>query len=397
VICLLIGKVWPEPTSSAAGRRTLDVITALSMAGWRVHCACAAHPGEHAADLSALGVTSHPVAVNDSRFDTWIAALAPDLVIFDRFMTEEQFGWRVARCCPEALRVLDTSDLHCLRLARQAALRDNTPPELINETALREIAAIYRSDCTLMISEYEIDRLREDFSIAGELLAYWPFSVSLGAPVAGFAERSHCMMIGSFLHPPNLDAVRWCREAIWPLLREALPEAELHLYGSYGERFAGELHAPQAGVFFKGRAGDALETMADYRLNLAPLRYGAGLKGKVFDGFLSGTPTVMTPIAAEGITLGGAWGQAEPEAFAAEAVRLYASAEAWQRRQAAERALCQDRFNAQYWQPRLSAIIEEALREKAARRKRNFIGQVLQHHHHRSTEYMSRWIEAKNQ
>ena len=122
--CLIIGKVWPEPTSTAAGRRTYDVIKALQLGYWQVHFASAAQRGEHALDLKAIGVTTHEITVNDAAFDPWVEALAPQVVIFDRFMTEEQFGWRVAQRCPEAVRVLDTSDLHCLRLAREQVIQE---------------------------------------------------------------------------------------------------------------------------------------------------------------------------------------------------------------------------------------------------------------------------------
>lgn len=395
--CLIIGKVWPEPSSTAAGRRTCDIITALQLEGWQLHFACSAQQGAHALDLALLNVQTHRIAVNDAGFDSWVQTLAPDVVIFDRFMTEEQFGWRVAQHCPQALRVLDTSDLHCLRLARQEALKHGGVPQLHNETALREIASIYRSDLTLMISDFEMQVLQREFSIAEDLLAYWPFAVPPLAEPASVEARQHFILIGSFLHPPNLDAARWCKQSIWPQIRAALPQAELHCYGSYGDRYAGELHAPKQGFHFRGRAEDALQTMAQYRINLAPLRYGAGLKGKVFDGFQSGTPTVMTPIAAEGIGPLADWSHAEPEAFVAAAVQLYRDASAWQARQAAERALCEARFSAAHWQPQLVQTLRQAIESRESRRQQNFIGQMLQHHHHRSTEFMSRWIEAKNQ
>jgi O-antigen biosynthesis protein len=395
VDCLIIGKVWPEPGSTAAGRRTQDIVLSLSAAGWKIHFASAAQPGTHALDLEALGVTTQRVEINASGFDSWIKELAPDVVIFDRFMTEEQFGWRVAAHCPDALRVLDTSDLHCLRIAREQALKTGQAQNLSNETALREIASIYRSDLSLMISQYELELLCGQFALSEDLIDYWPFSVDPAEATLGFAERAHFMMIGSFLHPPNLDAARWCRECIWPIIRKALPETELHLYGSYGERFASELHAPDSGFHFKGRAEDSLQTMLQYRLNLAPLRYGAGLKGKVFDGFLTATPTVMTPIAAEGIASGEGWAQPTPEAFAKQAIELYSDSQIWRARQVQERQLCQERFDPVTWRPRLPQLLASALEERAARRQRNFIGQMLRHHHHRSTEFMSRWIEAK--
>ena len=221
--------------------------------------------------------------VNDAAFDAWIAELQPEVVIFDRFMTEEQFGWRVAQLCPGTLRVLDTSDLHCLRKAREQVVLRGGSLDVFNELALREIAAIHRCDLSLMISEYEQALLHEVFGVPQTQIAYWPFFVSLPRTVPGYRERANCIMIGSFLHAPNLDAARWCATAeIWPRVQAALPGLELHLYGSYGDKYAAELHQPSLGIHYRGRADDALQTMQRYRLNLAPLRFGAGLKGKLF-------------------------------------------------------------------------------------------------------------------
>ena len=394
--CLIIGKVWPEPTSTAAGRRTYDVIKALQLGCWQIHFACTAQRGEYALDLRAIGVKTHEIKVNDSAFDLWVEALAPCVVIFDRFMTEEQFGWRVAQRCPEAVRVLDTSDLHSLRLAREEVIKSGEALNLKNETALREIAAIYRSDLTLMISEFEMEILSDEFGINDSLLAYWPFSIEFSDECVIFENRKDFILIGSFLHPPNLDAARWCMAEIWPLIRQQLPEAELHCYGSYGDRFASELHAPKNGFCFKGRTEDVLAIMKRYRVNLAPLRYGAGLKGKVFDGFKTGTPTLMTPIAAEGISTNQGWAHAEAIDFANAALQLYREPEAWRIRQCEERALCQDRFNSADWLPRLVEIIQYVISKKDQLREQNFIGKMLRHHQHRSTEFMSRWIEHKN-
>jgi len=209
---------------------------------------CAAQPSPYSLDLDALGVDAHSVQPNDSGFDAWIAEMAPDVVVFDRFMIEEQFGWRVEQACPQALRVLDTSDLHCLREARQAQLKQGGALDLCNEIALREIAAIHRSDLTLMISEYEMEVLREVFAVPEAQIAYWPFGLEQSdSECVAFEARQHFIMIGSFMHPPNVDAARWCKQAIWPHIRKALPDAELHCYGSYGDKYKGELHAPKAG------------------------------------------------------------------------------------------------------------------------------------------------------
>ena len=399
--CLIIGKVWPEPTSTAAGRRTLDILLSLQAAGWKLSYASSAQAGPHSLDMAVMGIAIHTIQLNDSGFDIWLSKLAPDVVIFDRFMIEEQFGWRVEKVCPEALRVLDTVDLHCLRDARHQQLKTGTPLDLFNDMALREIASIHRSDLTLKISEFETQLLKDVFSIADQQLAYWPFVLNSAVRESvSFETRQHFIMIGSFQHAPNLDAARWCKQVIWPLIHRALPTAELHLYGSYGDKYAGELNAPKASFHFKGRAEDALETMQQYRVNLAPLRFGAGLKGKLFDGFETGTPGVTTPVGAEGISSAEcAWGCAvsdAPEVIAETAIQLYQDVMLWNHVQDCGQRIVEQRFSRGYWFDRLPQILVGARDRLEVNRKANFVGSLLRHHHHRSTEFMSRWIEAKN-
>ena len=98
---------------------------------------------DHKADLDELGIDNHAIELNSSSFDSVIASIAPDVVIFDRYMTEEQFSWRVKEACPNALRVLNTEDLHSLRQARLDAVKthcDAAKANLNSELAQREIA-----------------------------------------------------------------------------------------------------------------------------------------------------------------------------------------------------------------------------------------------------------------
>ena len=322
------------------------------------------------------------------------------MVLFDRFMIEEQFGWRVEKFCPAALRVLDTSDLHCLREARRFQVESGKAFNIHNEIALREVAAIHRSDLSLLIADYELKLLGEEFNIPEQQLAYLPFWLELHkTELNAFESRRNFMMIGSFMHAPNVDALRWFKQAIWPLVREQLPETELHCYGAYGDDYKKELHAPEDGFVYKGRAKNALNTLRKYRVNCVPLRYGAGLKGKVFDGFQSGTPTVTTTVGAEGIINGGEWGYTvsdDPEEFAKTAVELYTNDKLWIKVQVQQRCIVKERFSSNYWLPRLKHLIEAKLARMNEDRMCHFVGRMLRHHQHRSTEYMSRWIEEKN-
>ncbi|MEX2382285.1 MAG: glycosyltransferase family 4 protein [Opitutales bacterium] len=397
---LLIGKTWPEPGSSAGGARTLELLRTFREAGWPTTFATANQKSPHAADLEALGIDCHGTAVNDAVFDAWVRGLDPDLVVFDRYMTEEQFGWRVEQNCPEAMRVLDTTDLHSLREARRRQLKEGKELDLLNDIALREVAAIFRSDLSLVISEYEIGLLKDVFQVPVSQLAYLPLMLPESDEASpGFDARAHFVMIGNYLHEPNWDAVQWCCREIWPLIRAELPAAQLHIFGAYEPAKARQLHNEARGIFIRGRTDDAIGTLGRYRLNLAPLRFGAGQKGKVADGFLSGTPTISTPIAAESMNGPIEWGcplVAEARGFAQTAVAVHDNAEAWNRVRRQGFAIARQRLSAKEWKPKLVERLKSLVETGSGGRHQHFIGRLLRHHQHRSTEFMSRWIAAKN-
>ncbi len=337
---LVIAKVLPEPASSAAGRRMLQLIDLFHEAGWRIEMASVAKASPYSADLKALGIPFHVIELNASSFDDFISTLKPDAVLFDRFMTEEQFGWRVAEHCPNALRILDTEDLHGLRAGREKAVKENrrfVPADLFNATAFREIASILRCDLSLIISEFEMDLLKDFFNVQTSHLFYLPFLV--GSPELKqldksqpFSERQHVISIGNFLHGPNLDAVKHLHKSIWPKIREQLPDAELHVYGAYVPEPITQLHSETNGFLVKGRAEDVNDVMRKARLLLAPLRYGAGLKGKLMDAMLNATPNITSTIGAEGMNGGGQWpGRItdDTDAFVNSAVTLYQNETEW--------------------------------------------------------------------
>ena len=116
---LYIAKTWPEPNSTAAGRRTLDILSIFQQQNIDIEVACCASMTKHNTDLAELSITCHQINVNCEQFDLLLQQLQPECVIFDRFMTEEQFSWRVKQQLPHCLTLLDTSDLHCLREARR--------------------------------------------------------------------------------------------------------------------------------------------------------------------------------------------------------------------------------------------------------------------------------------
>lgn len=237
-LLVVLGYVWPEPNSSAAGYRMLSLLQLFLHHNWRVVFASAAEPGPHRYPLAELGIIEQRVQLNDSSFECWLSEQAPQAVMFDRFMLEEQFGWRVEQACPHALRILDMEDCHALRDARQRSFNANKVLDadaLNSELALREIASIYRCDVTLVISDYEMQLLQQHYQVPSQLLCYCPFFIDQQASfdVPEFTERDHFVAMGNFRHAPNWHSVLWLKQQIWPLIRAQLPQAQLHIYGAY--------------------------------------------------------------------------------------------------------------------------------------------------------------------
>lgn len=399
---LLIARHWPEPASTAAGRRTLDLLDILAGQGQQIHLASAAEPSPFQADLTALGYQCHNIALNDAAFDDWLGSLKPDLVIFDRFVSEEQFGWRVREQVPEAVTVLDTSDLHCLRYAREQSVKKQQPLQLFNDLALREIAAIVRCDLTLMISEFETELLQQQFRISPDLLEYLPFLVTPDQiqPGPEFEARQHLIMMGGFKHEPNRDATRWLRDTIWPAIRARLPKGiEMHVYGAYADHAMMQLHQPAAGFFIKGRAENALQTFQQYRVNLAPLRFGAGQKGKILEGWLTGTPTITNPVGAEAMSGDLQLGYPltdSVDGFADAAAMAYLNRDVWHRISDCGQQILKQRFLRPDHDTRLIERLTHLRQNLNMHRENNFWGRMLWQQQYRSQEFMSRWIETKN-
>ncbi|KKO49840.1 glycosyltransferase [Arsukibacterium sp. MJ3] len=402
-ILIILGYVWPEPNSSAAGSRMLSLIKLYLSHGWQVQFASPAELSPHRYPLAELGVTEQHIRLNCSSFDSWLAEQNPQAVLFDRFMLEEQFGWRVEQACPAALRILDMEDCHALRCARQTCYTQQQPVDaaaLNSELALREIAAIYRCDLTLVISEAEMQLLHQHYGVPAALLCYCPFWLA-SLPTTNtlaFSERQHFMAIGNFRHAPNWQAVLWLKQQIWPDIRKQLPQAQLHIYGAYPPPKATALHNEKQGFLIKGWVADSAAVMQQARVCLAPLAFGAGLKGKLLQAMCLGTPSVTTDIGAEGMSIPTGWSGIIANSsldIASAAVSLYQDATRWQQAQQQGYQIVATRFGpdqaTRVWQQ-----LEQALAEKSGNRQANFTGLMLRHHAYRSTKFMGQWIEAKS-
>lgn len=405
---LIIGAVWVEPNSSAAGSRMFQIMELFLKNDYQVTFATTTQKSTNALNLKSIGVEEVSIKLNDASFDEFVKKLNPQIVIFDRFMIEEQFGWRVAENCPNALRILDTEDLHSLRKVRHEAVkkeRDFTTNDLLNsDIAKREIASILRCDLSLIISTFEMDLLKNIFKIDSDILYHLPFlfdavrasKVNLWKP---FEERNHFITIGNFLHAPNLDAVLQLKKHIWPKIRKELPKAELHIYGAYPSEQVLQLHKPKEGFIVNGFIEDANKVVSEAKIVLAPIRFGAGIKGKLTEAMLNGAPSITTSIGAEGMHNDLPWNgfiEDDFEQFAMKAVQLYTNKENWKQSQLNGVEIINNLYSKKELSLMFIQKIEYLLSNIKRHRENNFLGSLLQHHSLQSTKYMSKWIEEKN-
>lgn len=428
---LFVGPVFPEPTSSAAGMRTVALLEDFLSRGDRVLFASPSDRNAFAERLEARGIATVKIGPNDPAFDSAVREFAPDVALFDRFMLEEQFGWRVAEAAPNALRILDTIDLHFLRRWRGERLAAaigkrgegaSVAPEVLaeisaagegieTEDCLRELAAILRSDLTLVLSRFEMRLLTERFRVDPSLLELLGFAY----PAPKTAEwrthsaRRNLVSIGNFRHLPNRDGTVWLARELWPRIRTELrargeADAELHLYGAYPPKEIMALDSPRDGLRVFGPAVDAIATLRDYRAVLAPLRFGAGIKGKIADAWAAGVPVVTTPIGAEGMEtadgapFAGIVATTEDD-FVRETADVYRNESRGLALRDAGREALERNYgaaeNRRVFLARVDALLAEpgAL---AAHRARNVFGRVLRSEAFGRTKYFSKWIEEKN-
>lgn len=396
---LFLVYVWPEPRSSAAGVRTLALMEALLRAGWKVRAVSPSGPSAYSAALNQLGVETLTCDPNQSApTEEALRGLVPSLIVYDRFVMEEQFGWRLQRLFPQAFHLVDTQDLHSLRRARERKVRAGemaplhpTPAEM-GEDLIRELSALYRADAALVVSSFEEELLLGLGFPRGSLL-HLPFPAEADPAPIPFSERSGFCFLGNFRHPPNLDGVRWLVQELWPEVRKRLPAAELHLYGAYPPEEISR-HKGAQGIRSHGPVADHRAALRSHRALLSPLRFGAGIKGKVLEAWGCGTPVIGTALSFEGIGHNGLL--AETKKSLVDACVELESETRWQQASLAGHSFVREHFASAPLASRFLRFAGEGMRSLEERRKTNLVGAMLRHHQARSTEYFSRWIEGKN-
>ena len=264
---------------------------------------------------------------------------------------------------------------------------------------MREIASILRCDLSLIISEFEYNLLVNDFKINPNLLFYIPFlTESFEQIKTPFEDRKHFVSIGNFLHEPNWQTVLKLKQ-IWKSIKKKLPEAELLIYGAYASQKVLELHNDKDGFLVKGRANSVEDIFSKSKVLLAPIPFGAGLKGKLWESMKFGLPNVTSSIGAEAMHGELPWNgfiEDSDEVFVEKAVELYQNENIWNEAQENGYRILDSVYKKDLFADSFITKVAELIENLDNHRTENYLGKILQHHQLNSTKYMSRWIEEKN-
>jgi len=329
---LVVDAYTPEPDQDSGSLRLVYLMECFRDLGYGVTFMpdIGAYAGRHTTDLQRAGVevVHEPWIASPQRF---LAERGSefDFVMVSRHYVAAKYLGPVRRHCPNARFIFDTVDLHYLREERLAELEDSPVlKRTAAQTRRSELAVINAADVTLVVSPVEktvLGRAAPDARVA--IISNVHEVVGSRRP---WAQRKDLLFVGSYQHPPNIDAAQWFVSEIWPLVRAELPEAEFHLIGSKAPESVRALDGD--GVRFHGFVESLEPWLDNCRLAVAPLRYGAGIKGKVNISMSRGQPVVATPIAVEGMFAkpGRDVLVAEsPADFAAAVVRLYRDEALW--------------------------------------------------------------------
>ena len=331
---LVVDATTPEPDKDSGSMRMVAMLAILRDLGYRVSFMPEnlAWVSRYTRELQRIGIeVLHHPWVDDT--EEWLARNGArlDQVVVSRHYVLAPLLPAIRRHCPNAAIVFDTVDLHFLREERMAEIAgDDKAARMAGKTREAELALIRRADATLVVSPVEQELLQA--LVPDATVRVLSNIHRVHERRRGWAERRDLMFVGGFQHPPNLDAAEWLIEEIMPLVRREIPEAKLHIIGSRMPEGLRE-HRSE-GVVMHGYVEDLAPYLEGCRLSLAPLRYGAGVKGKVNQAMSWGLPVVATGCAAEGMYLEDGKDVLvadTTEAFVEAVVRAYTDESLWEK------------------------------------------------------------------
>lgn len=252
-----------------------------------------------------------------------------DLVFLFRPTVVERNLSLVKKYSPQAKTLFYTHDLHYLRMTREAQLDDDAKKTRAAEAMkMREFAAIEAVDRSILVSTAERELLENE--IPDARLAVFPLILDIPGTQTAWEQRKDIVFVGGFQHTPNIDAMLYFCHEVMPHLRSLLPGARLFVVGSKPPQEIQTLQSDD--IIVTGFVDDLNSLLERVKVSVAPLRFGAGIKGKIGTALAAGLPTVATSLAAEGMGLTDEENiliADEAEDFAKAIARLYNDEQLW--------------------------------------------------------------------
>ncbi len=325
---ILVLDAWlPTPDRDSASQRMVNLLAVLQELGANLTFAAddfSARPsGRERLQARGVHVLMSPIGDHLAQ-----AGNTYDAIFLSRLPVADKYFPLVQAYAPHARVIFDTTDLHHLRAFRAAKLTGNLNAlRSALDMKRKELALVRACDATLVVSPLEQNILEQECPAARvHLVSNIHPTHGCAAP---FSEREGIVFVGAFPHHPNADAMHYFFQEIYPLLRDRL-DAPLTIIGSEPPHWLKERSDPKIRV--TGYVRDLAAYLNRCRLTIAPLRYGAGVKGKVLESMSYGVPVVATSIAAEGIPAqdGCALRIADdPHRFADAVMELYTNQTLW--------------------------------------------------------------------
>ncbi|MFC6183255.1 glycosyltransferase family 4 protein [Pseudoxanthomonas japonensis] len=300
---LWVDEQLPEPSRDSGSLRMFNLLRLLVAMGHRIDVLPLSRIGNTTGQQRLQDIGVHCPDIGAQRPESWFAreGMHYDAVIVSRYHLAWSWLPFLRRAHPRALKIVDTVDLHHVRELGEANLRSRRLlRSAARATRRHELRAIRDADVTWVVSEAERDLLRD---IAPDARVEIVSNIHLlPATAPSRPTGARLVFVGGAQHPPNLDGVRWLLTDILPLILRRRPECELHLVGRGLEAAAHDLVVPH-NVVFHGQLDDVQALFETCHVGLAPLRFGAGVKGKINHYMAFGLPTVASPSAVEGMHL----------------------------------------------------------------------------------------------
>jgi GT2 family glycosyltransferase len=370
---LIIDAQTPTPDRDSGSRNTYEIIRLFLHLGWHVSFMPRnfAFAREYTTALQRMGVEVLVEPCFNNIDDFYKTGRKFYDVIF-AFRVDTLWDWyeSLRKNLPNARIIFHDIDLHYLRMQRKAELLSDPSLQVEAEVVHdRELELFVKVDCSVVVTETE--KAIVESQIPLDNIIVYPYTIDIRRSQRSYDDRLHVCFVGGYMHDPNVDAVVYFVREIWPLVKPKLaPDAKFFIVGPDAPESVRRLASED--IVVTGHLPVLDDLLDNCRLAVAPLRYGAGIKGKLVMSLANGLPSVASSIAVEGMRLAHeeqVLVADDPQGFAAEIVRLYGDRELWHRIQEEGYSFVEEHYSWNAGVDICERILDTAKRTWIARRR----------------------------